>query len=264
MADQLQLRRGTASQMITFTGAQGECVVDTTNNRLIVSDGITAGGWPAAKLSEVLSNTNRIVADANSVLQTIDSVIYYTTLTATRTFTLVAGFPTGTLLVILDALGNVNYNNNGNYITIAAQAGSSIAGAASITMKYPYEGVILIWDGTIWNTISRFSSISDIIRGNRLVTVAMSAAGTISTFGQSVQFTGASPFSVAITSPPAVGLIFYTPTLDLFNASSATITLTTAALFIGPHGNNTNTITMATNTCMYMEWNGANFIIKRL
>ena len=39
--------------MAAFTGAAGEMVVDTTNNRLVVQDGTTAGGWPAAKLSEL-------------------------------------------------------------------------------------------------------------------------------------------------------------------------------------------------------------------
>ncbi len=48
MSEQLQLRRGTAAQLASFTGAQGEAVVDTTNNRIVVNDGSTAGGWPAA------------------------------------------------------------------------------------------------------------------------------------------------------------------------------------------------------------------------
>lgn len=55
-ATQIQFRRGSAAQMTTFTGAPGEVVVDTTNNRLVVHDGATAGGFAAAKLSEALSN----------------------------------------------------------------------------------------------------------------------------------------------------------------------------------------------------------------
>ena len=64
MSEQLQLRRGTSTQVAAFTGAQGETVMDTTNNRLVVSDGSTAGGWPAAKLSEVITNTRTAVNDA--------------------------------------------------------------------------------------------------------------------------------------------------------------------------------------------------------
>lgn len=52
-AVQLQHRRGSASQIATFTGAQGEVVVDTTNNRLVTQDGVTSGGWSAAKLAEI-------------------------------------------------------------------------------------------------------------------------------------------------------------------------------------------------------------------
>jgi major tropism determinant Mtd-like protein len=52
-AVQLQHRRGSSAQVATFTGAQGEVVVDTTNNRLVLQDGATAGGWSTAKLSEV-------------------------------------------------------------------------------------------------------------------------------------------------------------------------------------------------------------------
>lgn len=47
-ATQQQLRRGTATQHATFTGAQGEVTVDTTNFRAIVHDGVTAGGKPQA------------------------------------------------------------------------------------------------------------------------------------------------------------------------------------------------------------------------
>lgn len=50
-ATQIQFRRGSAAQMATFTGAQGEVVVDTTNKRVVVHDGVTAGGWPMAGLN---------------------------------------------------------------------------------------------------------------------------------------------------------------------------------------------------------------------
>lgn len=47
MSTQVQWRRGTASQVAGFTGVTGEIVVDTTNRRLVVQDGVTAGGVPA-------------------------------------------------------------------------------------------------------------------------------------------------------------------------------------------------------------------------
>ena len=53
MSVQVQLRHDTATNWSTVAPAAGEVVVDSTNNRALVGDGSTAGGWPAAKLSEV-------------------------------------------------------------------------------------------------------------------------------------------------------------------------------------------------------------------
>ncbi len=60
MSEQLQLRRGTAAQLAAFTPQAGELVVDTTNNRLVVGDGATAGGFPAAQLAETPLATNAL------------------------------------------------------------------------------------------------------------------------------------------------------------------------------------------------------------
>ena len=52
MSVQVKHRRDIAANIAAFTPAQGELIVDTTNNRIIVGDGATAGGFAAAKLSE--------------------------------------------------------------------------------------------------------------------------------------------------------------------------------------------------------------------
>jgi hypothetical protein len=49
MAKLLKLRRGTDTQHSTFTGAEGEVTVNTTNDSLHVHDGTTAGGTELAK-----------------------------------------------------------------------------------------------------------------------------------------------------------------------------------------------------------------------
>jgi len=49
---EVKLRRGTEAEHNTFTGAEGEVTVDTTNDTLRVHDGSTAGGVRLAKLSE--------------------------------------------------------------------------------------------------------------------------------------------------------------------------------------------------------------------
>jgi Major tropism determinant N-terminal domain len=60
MSVQVKRRRDTAANIAGFTPAQGEIIVDTTNNRMIVGDGATAGGFAAAKLSEVLTGSTAL------------------------------------------------------------------------------------------------------------------------------------------------------------------------------------------------------------
>ena len=59
MAVRLQLRKGTATEHNTFTGANGEVTVDTTNKTLRVHDGTTVGGTQLATLTGavILNNT---------------------------------------------------------------------------------------------------------------------------------------------------------------------------------------------------------------
>lgn len=51
MSVQVKRRRESASFLSTFTGAAGELIVDTTNNRIQVHDGATPGGWLAHGMS---------------------------------------------------------------------------------------------------------------------------------------------------------------------------------------------------------------------
>ena len=80
MAKQLQLRKGTATEHNTFTGADGEVTVDTTNKTLRVHDGSTVGGVqlatitggliPAAQLPAATTSTQGIVKLNNSLTST--------------------------------------------------------------------------------------------------------------------------------------------------------------------------------------------------
>ena len=53
MSIQVKFRRGTATQHNSFTGANGEITVDTTNKTLRVHDGVTVGGIRLARYSEL-------------------------------------------------------------------------------------------------------------------------------------------------------------------------------------------------------------------
>lgn len=56
MAKQLQLRKGTATEHNTFTGANGEVTVDTTNKTLRVHDGSTVGGHVVGAVEDTLTS----------------------------------------------------------------------------------------------------------------------------------------------------------------------------------------------------------------
>ena len=71
-ATQIQFRRGSAAQMATFTGAQGEVVVDTTNNRVVVHDGATAGGFPARTVVQ-----RSITGSGNLPIQAADDILNF-------------------------------------------------------------------------------------------------------------------------------------------------------------------------------------------
>lgn len=58
MAQEVKLRRGTANQHVTFTGAVGEVTVDTTNKTLRVHDASTVGGIRLAKYSDLGAAAN--------------------------------------------------------------------------------------------------------------------------------------------------------------------------------------------------------------
>ena len=143
MSEQLQLRRGTSTQVAAFTGQQGEAVMDTTNNRLVINDGSTAGGWAAAKLAETITNTRTAVADAAYVALTTDRLIAYTSLTASRVVSLPtsASYPTGTRLLIVDESGSCSATKT---ITITPNGADTIEGANSsavLAMAYGFIGL---------------------------------------------------------------------------------------------------------------------------
>jgi hypothetical protein len=137
LSEQLQLRRGTASQVQTFTGAAGEVVADTTNNRLVLNDGVTIGGAPHAKLAEVITNTRTTVSDVAYTALLTDRLVAYTTLTAARVITLPTAsvYPTGTQLLIIDESGSCSVTKT---LTVNAAGTDHIDGAISAVVNEAY------------------------------------------------------------------------------------------------------------------------------
>jgi hypothetical protein len=155
LSEQLQLRRGTATQVQTFIGAAGEVVMDTTNNRLVVNDGVTVGGTPLAKLSEVQTNSRTPVGDAAYTILATDRMVAYTALTAARVVTLPTSslFPLGTRLLIVDETGNCSVTKA---LTITTNGTDVIDGAATtvVNQAYGFIGVESNQSGR-WTTIDQ-------------------------------------------------------------------------------------------------------------
>ena len=154
MAEQLQYRRGTASQIAAFTGAPGEGVVDTTNNRFVVCDGSTVGGWPAAKLAEVITNRRVPIGDADYTAAATDRTIAYTSLTAARTVTLPAAsaYPTGTRLAVVDESGSCSVTLT---LTLLAAGSDMVNGAASVALKVARGTLSVTSNGSAWTIVDQ-------------------------------------------------------------------------------------------------------------
>ena len=59
MPTQVQFRRGSASQNNTFTGANGEISINTTNSTIRVHDGTSAGGWETVGTTQTQTLSNK-------------------------------------------------------------------------------------------------------------------------------------------------------------------------------------------------------------
>ncbi len=146
MSVQVKRRRDSAANVAAYTGAQGELIVDTTNDRVTIHDGATAGGFAAARLSEVITNGRTPVSDAAYTALVTDRSVAYTALTAARTIFLpaAASFPTGTPLTIFDESGNCSA---ANALTITANGSDKINGASTAAVATPSGFLVLQSNG---------------------------------------------------------------------------------------------------------------------
>lgn len=185
---QVQYRRNSAANVAAFTGAAGEMLIDTTNNRVVVQDGATAGGFPAAKLSEVQTNTRTQVSDGNYTVLTSDRTVAYITLTASRVLSLPAAstYPTGCRLLIVDETGNCS---SGKTLTVNAGGSDLIDGTSTAVVNSAYGYLALECNGANkWTIVDQVGSVGGVSSLNSLTgTLSIAASGgTITTSGTTV------------------------------------------------------------------------------
>jgi hypothetical protein len=123
-ATQVQLRRGTSAQVATFTGAQGEVVVDTTNNRAVVHDGTTLGGFALARRAE----KQRAIHGSADLPVTADDVILNVNAASSLTITIPAAATRG---------GNrleIKVVSGSALITLTGTGGDTLDGHGSLAL----------------------------------------------------------------------------------------------------------------------------------
>jgi hypothetical protein len=223
-AVQVQYRRGAATQVAGFTGAAGEMVVDTTNNRVVVQDGATAGGWPAAKLSEAITNTRTAVADANYTALATDRSIAYTAITAARTVTLPASssYPTGTRLTVFDESGACSATNT---ITLSPNGSDTIDGASSAQIKSAYGYLALQTNAAGKWTIVDQAGASGGVSSLNTLSGALSIAATDGTA------VSASGTIVSVGGPGGMVNKFRNGTMDVWQRGTSSLTATTSGSY---------------------------------
>lgn len=123
---QHQLRRGTNAQMASFTGAIGEITFDTSFNRIVTHDGLTAGGYPHA-LATVQTST---ATSTGIAATTAVFIAYSTTGAANYTLPAASAYAPGQVLTVMDGAGFAGTDN----ITVnTASASDTIYGSAGTT-----------------------------------------------------------------------------------------------------------------------------------
>jgi ethanolamine utilization protein EutA (predicted chaperonin) len=72
MPTQIQLRRGTTAEHASYTGPEGEVTVDTTEDRLVLHDGTTAGGIPMATQADLAGDASQDFSASTVNATTVD------------------------------------------------------------------------------------------------------------------------------------------------------------------------------------------------
>ena len=200
MAVEVKLRRGTANQHATFTGAIGEVTVDITNDTLRVHDGVLAGGHRLAKFSEIsaqsanlLSVTTNIVPSANVTYDLGTAELAWRDL-----------YLSGNTII----LGDKTISTDANTLTIQGNNG---------------EPVRLVTDSIrIGNTNA--STVLKASEAGKLITVDANTGAEQQTNFANVSITSLILENVLGTQYGGTGLTSYTPNGVLFAANSSALT----------------------------------------
>lgn len=147
MAIQLQVRRGTAAQHTTFTGASGELTLNTTNNSLHVHDASSAGGFETAK-----ANLTNIILGSNLAIGS-------------------GGFTGATLGLTSNATVGGTLGVTGNTTiggTLGVTGNTTISGSLTVTGNITLNGTTETINSTITTLVDPIFRIGTAVGGGAL------------------------------------------------------------------------------------------------
>lgn len=174
MTTALQLRRGTTTQHTTFTGAVGEVTIDTAKKTAVVHDGVTAGGTPLAKESDV---NVRVRYDAAQGLDTTQQSTARQNLNA-------APLPGTSGIIVRNAADSTVSRS------LAAGAGISVTNA----------------DGTAGNPTITNTGVTSVNGQTGAVTVSVSTSDKVSKAGDTMTGTLTAPQVTISSTGPLIAM----------------------------------------------------------
>ena len=256
MATQIQFRKGTKIQHASFTGANAEVTVNTTDKTLHVHDGSTVGGIEAARtdLANVVGVTSLSVSgittvgslsiDANEVISSARQLKNIASLDATTTATIESA---------IAAAPNDFTNLN---VTGISTLGNTVVGGATtqliVTGNARVTGIITVGTSSITldgvnNRIAVGSGLTITESGITIGPTTINSSGSLS--GTAGTITTLDSTSATITNGTITNLTGTAATITTFNSTNGTITnLTGTAGTITTFNNTDATITNATIT----------------
>lgn len=128
-----KIDRYAAAQNTQIIGRKGQVVVDTTNNALVVHDGVTLGGVPALTASSTATLTNKTLSAPVISGGTIDATAIGATTPAAGSFTTLSA--TGNV----ESSGQIRSDGSG-----ARTAITTTGGASNFQLKHSATGPVYI------------------------------------------------------------------------------------------------------------------------
>lgn len=138
---QVQWARGSTAQVALYTGPQGELVLNTDDWSLQAQDGSTAGGWLVRPRLNVRNVTG---SGAQPVNPTDDVIAWNPASPASVTFTL----PSAPRVGEWHGFKYLLTSGQAFALTIAAPAGQTIDGQASVGIATPYAYLEVLYVGS--------------------------------------------------------------------------------------------------------------------